>query len=74
MKSFAMSRIIPTFAMLKRLRGTRRCRHEEVAFVVSARELRPIRAVTASGNGNVPVACAVSQSNAKYCPIFNTGV
>lgn len=68
-----MSRNVPIFAMLKRLCGTRRCRQTEVAFVVSAIEIyEPIRAVTASGNGNVPVACTVSQSNATYCPIFDT--
>lgn len=69
-----MSRNVPIFAVLKRLCGTRRCRHTKVAFVVSAIEKRPIRAVTASGNGNVPVACTVSQSNAKCCPVFDTGV
>lgn len=74
MKSFSVSRIMSIFAVLKYLRGTRECRHTEVAFVVSASELRPIRATTASGNGNVPVACASSQSNAKCCPIFDTSV
>ena len=69
-----MSRNVPIFAVLKYLRGTRGCRQTEVAFVVSASELRPIRVVTASGNGNVPVACASGQSNAKCCPIFDTSV
>ena len=42
-----------------------------VAFVVSAIEIyEPIRAVIASGNGNVPVACTISHSNAQCCPIF----
>lgn len=42
-----------------------------VAFVVSAIEIyEPIRAVTASGNGNVPVACTISHSNAQCCPIL----
>ena len=42
-----------------------------VAFVVSAIvKMIPIRAVTASGNGNVPVACTISHSNAQCCLIF----
>ena len=69
-----MSRNVPIFAVLKYLRGTRGCRQTEVAFVVSASKLRPIRATTASGNRNVLVVCASSQSNAKCCPIFDTGV
>ena len=69
-----MSRNVPIFAVLKMTVRYEKMPPYKGGIVVSAIEQSPIRAVTASGNGNVPVACTVSQSNAKCCPIFDTSV